>query len=249
MTSSPQAAVRSRHGLVARQNRHAAAAGRRRAGRGGNAMDAAIVTALVLSVVEPWLSASAAAASCCMPMVGPPGQVDALDFNVRSPGALDPADYPLPASDAANWFNWPPVQDDATSPATGSICTPGAAGFAAALERSGGWSWWTRCSRGTHRACERAGGSTGSLPVRRSRSRRWPSTRPAPSFPGRRRAPRASPMAPDRARRPMPAKGRTLRRRPSRARATSTKARWRRTLVRDLQAGGSVISAADPPPT
>ena len=48
--------VHSRHGLVAEQNRHAAEAGAAVLARGGNAMDAAVVTALVLSVVEPWLS-------------------------------------------------------------------------------------------------------------------------------------------------------------------------------------------------
>ena len=40
-------AVRSPHGLVAAQNRHAAEAGAAVLARGGNAMDAAIVTALV----------------------------------------------------------------------------------------------------------------------------------------------------------------------------------------------------------
>ena len=49
-------AVVSRHGMVAAQNRHAAEAGAAVLAAGGNAMDAAIVTALVLSVVEPWLS-------------------------------------------------------------------------------------------------------------------------------------------------------------------------------------------------
>ena len=44
------------HGLVAAQNRHAAEAGAAVLARGGNAMDAAVVTALVFSMVEPWLS-------------------------------------------------------------------------------------------------------------------------------------------------------------------------------------------------
>ena len=46
----------SRRGVIAAQHFEAAAAGAKVLEDGGNAMDAAVVAALVLSVVEPWLS-------------------------------------------------------------------------------------------------------------------------------------------------------------------------------------------------
>ena len=46
----------SNNGIVVSQNRRAAAAGAAVLRQGGNAIDAAVVTVLVLSVVEPWMS-------------------------------------------------------------------------------------------------------------------------------------------------------------------------------------------------
>ena len=86
-------AVHSRHGLVAAQNRHAAEAGAAVLAQGGNAMDAAIVTALVLSVVEPWLS-GIGGGGFLLHADGKTGAVDTLDFNVLAPQGLNPADYP-----------------------------------------------------------------------------------------------------------------------------------------------------------
>lgn len=48
--------VESHTGIVSAQNRFAAEAGANVLAKGGNAMDAAVVTGLVLSIVEPWLS-------------------------------------------------------------------------------------------------------------------------------------------------------------------------------------------------
>lgn len=134
-------AVRSRHGLVAAQNRIAAEAGAAALARGGNAIDAAIVTALVLSVVEPWLS-GVGGGGFLIRADGATGEIDTLDFNVRSAAGLDPADFPLADAQAGNWFNWPSVIGDRNVAGYMSVCTPGAiAGFAAALERYGTLSW------------------------------------------------------------------------------------------------------------
>lgn len=134
-------AVRSRHGLVAAQNRYAAEAGAAILSRGGNAMDAAIVTALVLSVVEPWLS-GIGGGGFLLHADGATGAIDTLDFNVRSAAGLDPADYPLADAQVGNWFNWPSVAGDRNVSGYSSVCVPGAiAGFAAALERYGTLSW------------------------------------------------------------------------------------------------------------
>ena len=76
--------VRSPHGLVAAQNRYAAEAGAAVLANGGNAMDAAVVTALVLSVVEPWLS-GIGGGGFLLHADGATGTVHTLDFNVMSP--------------------------------------------------------------------------------------------------------------------------------------------------------------------
>ncbi len=129
------------HGLVAAQNRHAAEAGAAVLSRGGNAMDAAIVTALVLSTVEPWLS-GVGGGGFLIHADGRSGATETLDFNVRAPLGLDPADYPLTQAGSGNWFAWPSVVEDRNIAGYSSICVPGAiAGFAAALERHGSLSW------------------------------------------------------------------------------------------------------------
>ena len=134
-------AVHSAHGLVAAQNRHAAQAGADVLSRGGNAMDAAVVAALVLSTVEPWLS-GIGGGGFLVHADGATGATETLDFNVRSAAGLDLADYPLADAQAGNWFSWPSVVGDRNVSGYGSICVPGAiAGFAAALERHGSISW------------------------------------------------------------------------------------------------------------
>lgn len=134
-------AVHSPDGLVAAQNRYAAEAGAAVLSRGGNAMDAAVVTALVLSTVEPWLS-GIGGGGFLVHADGRTGATETLDFNVRAAAGLDPADYPLAGEQAGNWFSWPSVVDDRNVSGYGAICVPGAvAGFAAALERHGTLSW------------------------------------------------------------------------------------------------------------
>ncbi|TKT75884.1 gamma-glutamyltransferase [Aquamicrobium sp. LC103] len=130
-------AVRSEKGLVACQNWLAAEAGAAVLSRGGNAVDAAVTTILTLSVVEPWLS-GIGGGGFLLHADGRTGAVDALDFNVISPGKLDPADYPLVSGRDGDWFDWPSVKEDRNLIGYGSICVPGAiAGLAAALERFG----------------------------------------------------------------------------------------------------------------
>lgn len=130
-------AVHSSHGLVSAQNRHAAEAGAAVLRRGGNAVDAAITTALTLSVVEPWLS-GVGGGGFLIRADGASGAIDTLDFGMRSAAGLDPADYPLAPGAEGNWFQWPAVKDDRNISGYASICVPGAiAGFAAALERHG----------------------------------------------------------------------------------------------------------------
>lgn len=129
--------VRSDKGLVACQNGLAAEAGAAVLSRGGNAMDAAVTTALTLSVVEPWLS-GIGGGGFLLHADGSTGAVDTLDFNVDSSRNIDIADYPLVEGRDGDWFDWPSVKDDRNLIGYHSICVPGAiAGLAEALERFG----------------------------------------------------------------------------------------------------------------
>lgn len=131
----------SEGGLVACQNRLAAEAGAAALARGGNAIDAAVTTALTLSVVEPWLS-GIGGGGFLLRADGQDGSVDALDFNVTSSRHLNPASYSLMPGRDGDWFNWPQVQGDRNLIGYDSICVPGAvAGLAEALERFGSISF------------------------------------------------------------------------------------------------------------
>jgi gamma-glutamyltranspeptidase/glutathione hydrolase len=133
--------TRSRNGLVACQNRLAAEAGAAVLSRGGNAVDAAVVTTLVLSIVEPWLS-GIGGGGFMLRADGTTGVVDTLDFNVISAQNLDTEDYPLTAGRDGDWFNWPSIVGDRNLIGYSSICTPGAiAGLAEALEKFGTLTW------------------------------------------------------------------------------------------------------------
>ncbi len=124
-------------GMVAAQNGQAARAGAAVLARGGNAMDAAVTTAFTLSVVEPWLS-GVGGGGFLLHADGTSGAVDALDFSLVSPSALDAGRYPLAGGNDGDWFAWPAVVEDRNLIGHESICVPGAvAGLAEALRRFG----------------------------------------------------------------------------------------------------------------
>ena len=128
----------SRHGLVAAQNLEAAEAGAAVLAAGGNAMDAAVVTALALAILEPWLSGLGGGGFLLWGAAGG-SEVEALDFSVRAPAGVEPTDYPLVDGAATgNWFDWPAVANDRNISGYASICIPGTiAGLSDALARHG----------------------------------------------------------------------------------------------------------------
>lgn len=132
--------VSSVGGIVAAQNYEAAQVGAQILAQGGNAMDAAVATALALSVVEPWLSGLGGGGFLLHASAS--GMVEALDFNLRAPAAANPSDYPLIGGAGGDWFNWPQVEGDRNLIGALSICVPGAvAGLSAALARQGTLCW------------------------------------------------------------------------------------------------------------
>ena len=133
--------VASDRGIIACQHFEAAEAGAQVLRNGGNAMDAAVVAALVLSVVEPWLSGiGGGGLMLWADAQGSP--VESLDFNVRAGEDFTSADYPLVGGKDGDWFDWPAVKDDRNLIGYPSICIPGAiAGLSEALARHGTLSW------------------------------------------------------------------------------------------------------------
>lgn len=240
-----KAAVSSPHGLVAAQNRHAAEAGAAVLARGGNAMDAAVVTALVLSVVEPWLS-GIGGGGFLLHADGATGAVDTLDFNVISPAGLDPADYPLAPGGAGNWFNWPAVEADRNVFGYQAICVPGAvAGLAEALARFGTLSWAEALQPAiehAERGLELDWFACLAIAIDAAGLAAHPAS--AALFLDEGRAPRPSDRTPP-ASRPMKAKARLLKRLAQAGARDFYEGEIARTLVRDLEAGGSAIRLSD----
>jgi gamma-glutamyltranspeptidase/glutathione hydrolase len=237
--------VRSRHGLVAAQNRYAAEAGAAVLARGGNAMDAAIVTALVLSVVEPWLS-GIGGGGFLLHADGATGVVDTLDFNVMSSQDLDPADYPLAGAKTGNWFDWPSVEGDRNISGYGSICVPGAvAGFAEALSRFGTISWADALQPAiehAERGLEVDWFTSLSITTEAPALALYPAT--AEIFLDNGRAPRAAEREAVRYR-PMTNKAKVLKRLAAAGARDFYEGETAQLLVDDLAAGGSRIQTAD----
>lgn len=132
--------VENEGGIVVAQNAEAARAGARVLAAGGTAMDAAVVTACVLSVVEPWLSGLGGGGFLLHATAE--GAVETLDFNLVAGQGADAEAYPLAGGRGGDWFDWPAVESDRNLIGPGSICVPGAvAGLAEALARHGSLSW------------------------------------------------------------------------------------------------------------
>lgn len=237
--------VTSAGGLVAAQHGGAARAGARVLAAGGNAMDAAVVTALCLSVAEPWLS-GIGGGGFLLRADGATGTVDTLDFNVRAPRRLDPADYPLAGGRDGDWFDWPAVEGDRNIAGYASVCVPGTvAGLAEALARFGSLSWADAVAPAAamaERGLEIDWFTQLCLAIDASGLARFPAS--AALFLDEGRPPRA-PAAGAPAHRPMPAKARTLRRLAEAGARDFYEGETARAVVADLQEGGSRIDADD----
>jgi len=134
--------VASAGGIVAAQHKKAAAVGAAVLAAGGDAVDAAVATSFALGVVEPWMS-GAAAGGCMVLWRAAEGRAEVVNFGMRSPRELDPADYPL-ASDgrSSDLFPWRCVVDDRNVQGAGAVAVPGVvAGMGLAHARHGRKPW------------------------------------------------------------------------------------------------------------
>jgi gamma-glutamyltranspeptidase/glutathione hydrolase len=135
-------AVTGARGVVASQNVDAAMAGASVLEAGGNAIDAAVATALALTVAEPWMSGLGGGGYAIV-REGKTGTVKVVDFGMIAAKGLDPADYPVDEGrEAADWFGFPAVVEDRNQHGYGSIAVPGScAGYALLAETYGSKSW------------------------------------------------------------------------------------------------------------
>jgi gamma-glutamyltranspeptidase/glutathione hydrolase len=235
----------SRRGVIAAQHFEAAAAGAKVLEDGGNAMDAAVVAALVLSVVEPWLS-GIGGGGLLLWAPGDGGGIDTLDFNVRASRNMDRSQYPLAGGRDGDWFDWPSVEGDRNLIGYPSICVPGAiAGFAAALEKHGTISWEEALAPAieiAERGMRIDWFTSLCLAVDAQGLARFPESAKLFLDNGR---PRRVPNGKQVDYLPMAAKAATLRRLASAGARDFYEGEVARRLVEDLQDGGSVIDAQD----
>jgi gamma-glutamyltranspeptidase/glutathione hydrolase len=131
----------TRGGVVAAQHKRAAEAGAAILEAGGDAIDAAVATSFALGVVEPWMS-GISAGGCMVVWRAAEQKACAIDYGMRSPAALDPADYPIVGGRDPELFAWPRVKDDRNVQGATAVAVPGVvAGMALAHERFGRLPW------------------------------------------------------------------------------------------------------------
>lgn len=135
-------AVSSSGGLVAAQHRRAAEAGAEVLAAGGDALDAAVATSFALGVLEPWMSGPAGGGAM-MVWRAEQRQAHCVFYGMRSPAALDPADYPLSGGRVSDdLFPWAAVVDDRNAQGATAVAVPGLVdGIGLAHARFGRLPW------------------------------------------------------------------------------------------------------------
>ncbi len=136
-------AVRSQNGLVASQHYLASNVGAAILSSGGNAIDAAIATGLMLGTVEPWMSGPGGGGYMTI-YLATEKTVKVVEFGMRAPFGSVPEDYPLApeGTNSSDSFNWPAVVDDVNIHGPLAIAVPGyIKGISLALESFGTMSW------------------------------------------------------------------------------------------------------------
>ena len=130
-------AASGRRGMVVAQAKSAAEAGVAVLDAGGNAIDAAVATALALASVEPWNSGLGGIGHALIHRAGE-ARADAVDCGPTAPAALDPSRFALTGKIAADLFGWPQVEGDANIHGPLSFVIPSAvAGYAEMHRRWG----------------------------------------------------------------------------------------------------------------
>jgi len=133
--SKPSA--RGRSGMVVAQAKGAAEAGVAVLDAGGNAIDAAVATALALATHEPWNSGLGGIGFALVHRAGK-ARAEVVDFGPRAPAATAPARYRLTGRMTTDLFAWPEVEGDINIHGPLSVAIPAAvAGYEYMLRRWG----------------------------------------------------------------------------------------------------------------
>jgi gamma-glutamyltranspeptidase/glutathione hydrolase len=120
-----KAVIPTRGGLVSAAHRRAAEVGAAVLEAGGDAVDAAVAVSFAIGVVEPWMSGPMAGGAMVL-WRADEVRARVVDYGMRAPMALDPADYPLAGGIVANeLFPWPRVADDRNIQGASAVAVPG----------------------------------------------------------------------------------------------------------------------------
>jgi len=123
-------AAAGRRGMVVSHSRDAGLAGVAVLDAGGNAVDAAVATALALAAVEPWNSGLGGVGFALLHRAGQ-RRAEVVDFGPRAPGRLEPTHFKLTGRAKADLFTWAEVEGDANIHGPLSFVVPSAvAGYA-----------------------------------------------------------------------------------------------------------------------
>lgn len=134
-------AVTSKTGMVTANHPVAARAGAKILATGGNAVDAAIATSMMLGVCEPWMSGLGGCGQMLIYMAATK-EVRLVDFGTVSPQELTPSDFILTGEIGRNMFNWPTVNEDINNIGAKSICVPTLLGGMETAHRNYGTKPW-----------------------------------------------------------------------------------------------------------
>jgi gamma-glutamyltranspeptidase/glutathione hydrolase len=128
-------------GMVVAEHPLGAGVGAAVLARGGNAVDAAVATALAMTVVEPFMSTIAGSGTMLV-YLARRDETIALDFKAVAPLGVTETTFPVIGGVSDALFPWPKVEGDANVFGHRSVAVPGSiAGLAAALARWGTMEW------------------------------------------------------------------------------------------------------------
>ena len=129
------------HGMVVAEHPRGAEVGAAILARGGNAVDAAVATALAMTVVEPFMSTVAGSGTMVVHLAKR-GETLALNFNGVAPLAAHESIYPIVGGVSDGLFSWPRTENAANEYGHRAVAVPGSlAGLALAVERYGTMNW------------------------------------------------------------------------------------------------------------